>query len=86
MAEIRLARHDDLSVILAISNWAAKHTAANFSVEPETLESWRQDWRDTHEMYPWFVAVDKPNAVRMSTGLRTSRLATAGSTARSATQ
>lgn len=61
MIEIRLARFDDLPAILAISNWAAKHTAANFAVEPETLQSWQQDWRDTHEMYPWFVAVDKPS-------------------------
>lgn len=61
MPDICLARFDDLPAILAISNWAAKHTTANFAVEPETLESWRQDWRDTHEMYPWFVAVDKPS-------------------------
>ncbi len=61
MPDICLARFDDLPAILAISNWAAKHTTANFVVEPETLQSWQQDWRDTHEMYPWFVAVDKPS-------------------------
>lgn len=61
MPDICLARFDDLPAILVISNWAAKHTAANFAVEPETLQSWQQDWRDTHEMYPWFVAVDKPS-------------------------
>lgn len=61
MPDICLARFDDLPAILAISNWAAKHTTANFAVEPESLQSWQQDWRDTHEMYPWFVAVDKPS-------------------------
>ncbi|MHC4413926.1 MAG: GNAT family N-acetyltransferase [Planctomycetota bacterium] len=58
MTEIRLATIDDLSAILQISNWAAAHTAANFAVEPETLESWRQDWHDTREMFPWLVAAD----------------------------
>ncbi len=57
MEEIRPARPDDLPDIVAISNWAAKHTAANFAVEPETLDAWEVEWRDTHEMYPWFVAV-----------------------------
>ncbi|MHC4776072.1 MAG: GNAT family N-acetyltransferase [Planctomycetota bacterium] len=56
MADIRLATFEDLPAILAISNWAAEHTAANFAVEPETLESWQRDWRETHEMFPWVVA------------------------------
>ena len=63
MPEIRLASFDDLPGILAISNWAARHTAANFAVEPETLESWQQDWHDTHERYPWFVAADEDDRV-----------------------
>lgn len=53
---IRLARIDDLPAILAISNWAALNTPANFAVEPETLESWRQSFDATHRMYPWLVA------------------------------
>ena len=63
MPQIRLATFEDLPPILAVSNWAAEHTAANFAVAPETLESWQDDWRDTHEMYPWFMAVDGDDVV-----------------------
>ncbi|MEE8154726.1 MAG: hypothetical protein V3T53_07160, partial [Phycisphaerales bacterium] len=54
--QVRLAEFDDLPAILAISNWAAINTAANFAIEPETLESWQTEWRETNQMYPWFVA------------------------------
>ncbi|MHC4447017.1 MAG: GNAT family N-acetyltransferase [Planctomycetota bacterium] len=63
MPEVRLSTFDDLPAILAISNWAAQHTAANFAAEPETLELWQADWRETHEMYPWFMAVDGDDVV-----------------------
>jgi len=55
-AEIRLATPDDLPGILEISNWAALHTAANFALEPETPDAWRDDYDGTHEMFPWLVA------------------------------
>ncbi len=54
--QLRFATFDDLPAILAISNWAAINTAANFALEPETLESWQEEWRETNQMYPWFVA------------------------------
>ena len=63
MPDLRLATFDDLPAILAISNWAAEHTAANFAIEPETLQSWQDDWRRTHERLPWFVAVDGDDVV-----------------------
>ena len=56
--EIRLATSEDLPAILAISNEAALHTAANFAIEPETLESWGAEYAATKELHPWFVAVD----------------------------
>jgi len=52
----RLAQHDDLPAILAISNRAAMETIANFAVEPESLEHWQHLWQTTHEKFPWFVA------------------------------
>ena len=58
LTRIRLAGEEDLPAILAISNWAAKHTAANFAVEPERLEDWRKDWLTTRREYPWLVSVD----------------------------
>ena len=58
MTDIRLATFDDLAAILEISNWAAVNTAANFATEPETLQQWQHDWRETHERLPWFVAAD----------------------------
>ncbi len=60
---VRLAQIDDLPAVLAISNWAAVNTAANFAIEPESLETWREDFNATHEMYPWFVALDESSEV-----------------------
>ncbi|UCD74685.1 MAG: N-acetyltransferase [Phycisphaerales bacterium] len=53
---IRLATIDDVPAILALSNHHVLHSAANFAIEPESLEAWREDFNETHEMYPWFVA------------------------------
>ena len=55
---VRLARPDDLPAVVAISNWAAQHTAANFAIEPETEEMWQQEWRETHEAFPWLSVDD----------------------------
>ncbi len=60
---IRPAERGDVPGILAISNWAALNTAANFAVEPETLESWQAEWDRSHGMFPWLVAVDPSGAV-----------------------
>lgn len=46
----------DFPTILDISNWATCHTAANFKMEPETLDHWVGLWNGKREMYPWFVA------------------------------
>lgn len=59
---IRLATRDDIPAILAISNWAAVNTSANFAIEPELLESWRKSYDETHRMFPWLVAMDDTNA------------------------
>ncbi|MDY7109706.1 MAG: hypothetical protein SYC29_13810, partial [Planctomycetota bacterium] len=59
MHRIRLIQRDDLPAILAISNHYVLHSTCNFAVEPEALEAWRADFEATHEMYPWFVAVDQ---------------------------
>ena len=61
--ETRLATADDLPGILTISNWAVLHTAANFAIEPETPDAWRADYHQTHEMFPWFVAIDETGEV-----------------------
>ena len=60
---IRLAELDDLPAIVAISNLAAINTAANFALEGEPIESWQEEWNQTHEMYPYFVAIDDANSV-----------------------
>ncbi len=60
---IRLATANDLPGMLAISNWAALHTAANFAVEPETPDAWRADYDRTHEMFPWLVATGETGVV-----------------------
>ncbi|UCE59469.1 MAG: hypothetical protein JSU63_18745 [Phycisphaerales bacterium] len=53
---VRLSNREDLPRILAISNWAILHTAANFRTEPQTLEVWASLWDDTHRKYAWFVS------------------------------
>jgi L-amino acid N-acyltransferase YncA/predicted GNAT family N-acyltransferase len=53
---IELATAADVSAMLAISNWAASKTAANFATEPETLTDWRESFRKTSSFYPWLVA------------------------------
>lgn len=53
---VRRPSYRDFPAILEISNWAIRHTAANFSVEPETLDHWVTAWTDTGDRFPWFVA------------------------------
>ena len=60
---IRLAEERDITPVLEISNWAAMNTAANFAIEPESLEDWLESWRDTHAKYPWLVALDEDGKV-----------------------
>jgi phosphinothricin acetyltransferase len=55
---IRLAEREDLPAIVAISNWAALHSLANFATEPEAEESWVATWEATRAVHPWLVAVD----------------------------
>lgn len=55
---IRLATEADIAPLLAISNWAAVNTPANFAIEPEPLDDWLESWRATHERHPWLVAVE----------------------------
>jgi len=50
------AELDDVPGILALANWAAEHTHANFATQPETLEAWQDAWETHHEKYPWLVS------------------------------
>jgi|GEM_PF-199955 len=61
--QIGLATREDVAAILAISNWAAEHTPANFATEPEALESWTTLYDDTAVRYPWLVARDESGVV-----------------------
>lgn len=60
---IRPAKREDVPAILAISNWAAVHTPANFAIEPETVESWIRSFDDTYRMHPWLAATDEGGQV-----------------------
>jgi L-amino acid N-acyltransferase YncA len=60
---IRFAQANDISAILAISNWAAANTPANFAIEPESLDSWMESWTKTHTMHPWLVAIEGTTVV-----------------------
>ena len=58
---VRLAAERDIPAVLAISNWAALHTSANFAIEPEPLMDWLAAWRQTQARYPWFIAEAQPD-------------------------
>lgn len=60
---IRLATEPDITPLLAISNWAALNTPANFAIEPEPLDEWLNSWRETHERFPWLVACDDAGTI-----------------------
>jgi phosphinothricin acetyltransferase len=53
---IRLATKDDVETIRRISNDEAARSAANFSLEPESAEKWRNAFDETHEFFPWIFA------------------------------
>lgn len=55
---VELARRDDIPEILAIANWAAAHTPANFATEPEPLAMWLSLWEETAAHHPWLCARD----------------------------
>jgi len=55
---VELARRDDVPDMLAIANWAAAHTTANFATEPEPLSMWLSLWDETATRHPWLVVRD----------------------------
>lgn len=60
---IRPATAGDVEAILAISNWAAQHTPANFAIEPESIDEWTDAFARTSRMHPWIVADDEGDVV-----------------------
>jgi phosphinothricin acetyltransferase len=59
MATIRTANYEDITAMLEISNAEAKHSPANFSVEPETIDSWQVTFKSTQPRFPNLVAIDE---------------------------
>jgi putative acetyltransferase len=53
---VDLAAEGDVPAMLALSNWAASATPANFATAPESLIEWLDSWRKTSPAYPWLVA------------------------------
>jgi L-amino acid N-acyltransferase YncA len=54
--DVELACEEDVPEILALANWAAVNTPANFATEPESLDEWTRTWKATRAIYPWLVA------------------------------
>ena len=50
------AAKSDVPKILELSNWAAEKLAANFALEPESLDHWMQAFDRTQNTHPWLVA------------------------------
>ncbi|MHC4848463.1 MAG: GNAT family N-acetyltransferase [Planctomycetota bacterium] len=57
MVEIRRATEADVEAICRVSNQEAARSAANFAIEPEPLEDWLRNFRETQEFYPWLITV-----------------------------
>lgn len=60
---VRLATANDIPAVLAISNWAAEHTPANFAIQPESLDDWLDSFKQTSRMFPWLVADEAADIV-----------------------
>lgn len=41
---------------MALANWAAEHTTANFAMTPESLTEWETLWERTEAQHAWLVA------------------------------
>jgi L-amino acid N-acyltransferase YncA len=63
MITIRLAERADLAAVVAISNWAALNTLANFATEPEPEHQWLATWESTRVKHPWLVAEEDQRVV-----------------------
>lgn len=68
MVAVRLATVEDLPAVLAITNWYALHSPANFAQEPEPLAMWREDWEAHHAKCPWFVATEDATSSSKTNG------------------
>ncbi|WP_394824580.1 GNAT family N-acetyltransferase [Pendulispora albinea] len=60
---IDLATLDDVPAILALANWAATNTTANFATGEEPLTEWIASWQATREYHPWLVARENGKVV-----------------------
>jgi hypothetical protein len=58
-SRVRLATIDDIPAILDIANYYALNTYANFAIEPESLDAWRDAFQRDSALHPWYVAVDE---------------------------
>ena len=55
---IRLATLEDIPQIVAITNREALRSAATVSLSEEPVSRWLESYQQTHERYPWLVAID----------------------------
>jgi phosphinothricin acetyltransferase len=53
---VRAMREADLPAVCDLINGYIRTTAINFRTQPQTVEEWRQDWRQLSGRYPWLVA------------------------------
>lgn len=56
---VQLATRADLPEICRISNWAIMNTTAHFNTTPDPVGHWEEEWSNTHERFPWLVALDE---------------------------
>ena len=63
-----IATEEDIPAILALANWAAVNTAANFATEPEPESQWIETFRATRSTHPWVVKKDGDRVVGFAKG------------------
>jgi putative acetyltransferase len=65
---VSLASEEDVPSMLALANWAAAATSANFATEPEPLAMWMEGFRATRASHPWLVAREGGRVVGFAQG------------------
>lgn len=65
---IELASERDVEAMLAIANWAAEHSFANFATEPEPVAMWQDSYLATRSTHPWLCARDGESVVGFAKG------------------
>jgi len=64
--EVRWAQEPDMPVFAAIVNYFIESSAFNFRTRPQSVDEWRDDWKQLSDRYPWLVAQEGSEIVGLA--------------------